>query len=459
VGIPVLLDRAEQCLAKQALEPQWESRFEGDSYGFRPGRSCHDALEAIHKAICHQPKYVLDADIAGCFDHIDQQALLTKLDSIPAIRQAVKGWLRAGVLDGDVLTPTTNGTPQGGVASPLLANIALQGMEAVARQAYTGRTAYGAPIRPSLIRYADDFVIVCTDLAGIQAAQAAVAAWLAGLGLHLSPTKTHLTHTLTPVEGRVGFDFLGCTIRQFPAGKTRSGKRSNGTLLGFRTRITPSKQAVSRHLATTRASIRRHRTAPQAALIADLNPRISGWAAYYRCVSASRVYALCEHRLFAQLWHWARRRHPRAGRHAVARRYWLLQPGARWVFVVREAGEITAQLRTHHTPSVATSRCGGRPVRMTATWSTGHGVCVSIRSPAPRSVASLPLSTAHVLAVVYSFVIQTCWKSTMSCRPARAAASTIPTSKSCIAIATTKRPWTTSMVGFHCQRPPDRGAG
>jgi RNA-directed DNA polymerase len=176
-----------------------------------------------------------------------------------------------------------------------------------------------------------------------------MAAWLAGLGLHLSPTKTHRTHTLTPYEGRVGFDFLGCTIRQFPAGKTRSGKRSNGTLLGFRTRITPSKQAVSRHLATTRASIRRHRTAPQAALIADLNPRIRGWATYYRSVAASRVYALCEHRLFAQLWHWARRRHPRAGRHAVARRYWLLQPGARWVFAVREAGEVTARLHTHYT--------------------------------------------------------------------------------------------------------------
>jgi RNA-directed DNA polymerase len=199
------------------------------------------------------------------------------------------------------------------------------------------------------VRYADDFVILCTDLAGIQAAQAATAVWLAGRGLQLSPTKTHLTHTLTPYEGRVGFDFLGCTIRQFPAGKTRSGKRSNGTLLGFRTHITPSKQAVSRHLAATRASIRQHRTVPQAALIADLNPRIRGWAAYYRSVAASRVYALCEHRLFAQLWHWARRRHPRAARHDVARRYWLLQPGARWVFAVREAGAITLRLQPHAT--------------------------------------------------------------------------------------------------------------
>ena len=141
---------------------------------------------------------MLDADIQGCFDAIAHQALLAKLDSTPAIRQAVKGGLRAGVLDGDVFTPTSSGTPQGGIASPLLANIALHGMEAVARQAYTGRTAYGAPIRPSLIRYADDFVIRCTDLAGIQAAPVAVATWRAGLGLHLSPTKTHLTPTLTP---------------------------------------------------------------------------------------------------------------------------------------------------------------------------------------------------------------------------------------------------------------------
>lgn len=173
--------------------------------------------------------------------------------------------------------------------------------------------------------------------------------WLAGMGLHLSPTKTHLTHTLTPYEGRVGFDFLGCTIRQFPAGKTRSGKRSNGTRLGFRTRMTPSKKAVSRHLASTRTLLRQHRTAPQAAVIDHLNPRIRGWSAYYRSVAASRVYALCEHRLFAQLWHWARRRHPRASRHDVARRYWLLRPGARWVFAVTEAGKVTARLRTHYT--------------------------------------------------------------------------------------------------------------
>src|SRR5712692_4723202 len=158
LGIPTMFNRAKQALGKMALEPEWEAKFEPNSYGFRPGRSCHDAIEMIFLSIKHKPKYVYDADIKGCFDNINQEALLQKLHTYSAMRQAVKGWLNAGVLEGEVFTPTEAGTPQGGVISPLLANIALHGMERVIKEGYyTSRSANELPI---LIRYADDFIIL-----------------------------------------------------------------------------------------------------------------------------------------------------------------------------------------------------------------------------------------------------------------------------------------------------------
>jgi RNA-directed DNA polymerase len=129
LGIPTMLERSKQAVGKMALEPEWEAKFEPNSYGFRPGRSCHDAIEMIFLTIVHKPKFVYDADIKGCFDNIDQEALVAKLQTYSAMRQSVKGWLKAGVLEEGVFTPTEKGTPQGGVISPLLANIALHGME------------------------------------------------------------------------------------------------------------------------------------------------------------------------------------------------------------------------------------------------------------------------------------------------------------------------------------------
>src|SRR6266536_1106061 len=131
LGIPTLSDRALQALVKLALEPQWEAQFEPNSYGFRPGRSCHDAVEGIFESIKQCPKYILDADIAKCFDRIDHKALLDKINTFPQLRRIIKAWLEAGVLDGETLFPTEHGTPQGEVISPLLANIALHGMEKI----------------------------------------------------------------------------------------------------------------------------------------------------------------------------------------------------------------------------------------------------------------------------------------------------------------------------------------
>src|SRR5919199_3234561 len=166
LGIPTMKDRALQTLAKLALEPEWEAKFEPNSYGFRPGRSCQDAVRAIFDAIRYKAKYVLDADIAKCFDRIDHEALLNKLNTSPAIRRQIRAWLKAGVMDNMQYFETSEGTPQGGVISPLLANIALHGMEnRIKHYADTLPTRSGHGKRDnrrslSLIRYADDFVIL-----------------------------------------------------------------------------------------------------------------------------------------------------------------------------------------------------------------------------------------------------------------------------------------------------------
>jgi RNA-directed DNA polymerase len=146
-----MADRACQALVKQSLEPEWEAKFEANSYGFRPSRSVHDAIEAIFNTICLKPKFVYDADIAKCFDRINWQALLNKLNSFPLIQRLVRDWLKAGILDKDVWVYPEAGTPQGGVLSPLLANIALHGLE-------SALVSQSRRYRITVVRYADDFV-------------------------------------------------------------------------------------------------------------------------------------------------------------------------------------------------------------------------------------------------------------------------------------------------------------
>ncbi|WP_308189974.1 reverse transcriptase/maturase family protein [Nostoc sp. XA010] len=252
LGIPTMKDRALQALVKLALEPEWEARFEPNSYGFRAGRSCHDAIEAIFMAIREKPKYVLDADIAKCFDRINHSALLRKLNTFPTIRRKIRAWLKAGVMDGKQLFPTSEGTPQGGVISPLLANIALHGMEErIKKFAKTvdmkksigkGQKSWQVKCKSlSLIRYADDFVILHEDLTVVQRCKEIISEWLQGMGLELKPSKTRLAHTLNQYEQeKPGFNFLGFTIQQFPQGKYHSKQ-------GFKTIITPSKQKQKVH--------------------------------------------------------------------------------------------------------------------------------------------------------------------------------------------------------------------
>jgi RNA-directed DNA polymerase len=315
LGIPVMIDRACQALAKQALEPQWEAKFEANSYGFRPGRSAHDAIEAIFSNICLKSKYVLDADIKGCFDNIDHQALLRKLRTYPAMRRLVKGWLKAGVMEALELSPTKAGTPQGGVVSPLLANIALYGMEEALQEVYTGGNKFPSALRgaPQLIRYADDFVVLHAEAAEVIKAQQIIATWLQGIGLELKPSKTRLSHTLKEYQGNVGFDFLGFSIRQFPVGKTHTA-RYKGRPLGFKTLMKPSKEGVQRHLQELRTIVHKSRSLSQEEIIAQLNPVIKGWGQYYRTVVSTKQFERCDHLLFQTLWHQMLNRHPKKRR-------------------------------------------------------------------------------------------------------------------------------------------------
>ena len=322
LGIPVMWERAQQALVKLALEPAWEAKFEASSYGFRPGRSCHDAIAAVFLAIRLKPKFVCDADIKGAFDHISHEALLTKLHTYPHIRRLVKGWLKAGVLDGVDFSPTEAGTPQGGVISPLLMNIALHGMEQAMANA---KHKQGKPL---LVRYADDFLIFHPNKEELEVAAEKVTFWLAGMGLHLHPTKTRMTHTLDPCEGNVGFDFLGFTVRQYRVGKTHTGKDAKGKPLGFKTIITPSQTARKRHTQEIKRLLRKLRSAPQEAVIRALNPVIRGWTNYYKGWICSHAFSICEYLTFKQLARWEQARHPGKSKQWLRKRYTIAVKGS-----------------------------------------------------------------------------------------------------------------------------------
>jgi RNA-directed DNA polymerase len=318
LGIPTMMERAKQALVKMALEPAWEAQFEPNSYGFRPGRSAHDAIGAIFNGIRFKPKFVFDADIKGCFDHIDHQALLNKLNIYPKLTQLIRGWLKAGVMEGLDFTPTERGTPQGGVISPLLANVALHGIEEVAKEG-CGKSESGE--KPIVVRYADDFVILYSDKTELQRIAGRVTTWLADMGLQLSLKKTRITHTLDTCEGNVGVDFLGFHVQQHHVGKTHAGRDTHGRPLGHKTHIGPSKESVKRHTQDIGLKLRELRTAPQEAVISALNPIIAGWSNYYRWVICSRVFRTCDYNTLRQLTRWGQARHHGKSKAWVSKKY------------------------------------------------------------------------------------------------------------------------------------------
>jgi RNA-directed DNA polymerase len=233
-------------------------------------------------------------------------------------------------MDGQSLFPTDAGTPQGGVVSPLLANIALHGLETHITTAYPPERC-GIAWKPQVIGYADDFLVLHPDASVIAEVQERVGAWLAEMGLELKPSKTRITHTLSSDHGQPGFDFLGFNVRHYPVGRCHTGKTTRRRPLGFKTIIKPSKDALRRHNQSIAAIVRRHRTAPQVALISRLNPIIRGWSGYYSTVVAKKLFAKLDHEMWCRLRRWALRRHPRKGVRWVVRKYWRRERG-RWDF-------------------------------------------------------------------------------------------------------------------------------
>ncbi|GAA3863123.1 group II intron reverse transcriptase/maturase [Streptomyces lacrimifluminis] len=320
LGIPTIRDRVEQARVKNALEPEWEAIFDPRSYGFRPGRGCHDALEMIHTVVSRgKRKWVLEADLEAAFDRIDHGHLMSQLGSFPA-RKAVRGWLRAGVLEGRTYSATVEGTPQGGVISPLLMNIALNGMETavgVRTKVVKGmlKTHLDSPV---LVRYADDFVVMYHEERDAHEGMLKLRDWLGPRGLTLNEGKTGVIRTTE------GFDFLGMNVRTY---------RNGSTLLR------PTRKAVQRARKRIKEIITIH-GGNETAITAKLNPFIRGWCAYYSPVSARAEYRALDAYVFRTLWKWALNRHRRKGRVWVANRYWGHQnpsrPKDRWVFGPRD---------------------------------------------------------------------------------------------------------------------------
>jgi len=324
LGIPVIADRALQALSVNALEPEWEARFEPRSYGFRPGRGCHDAIVAIHTSASRQDArrlWVLDADLEAAFDRLSHDHILRSLGAFPA-RGLVRRWLRAGVMEDGRVTLTREGVPQGGVISPVIMNVALHGMEQAAGVRYWegGATLRAVPGTPVLVRYADDLAVLCATRAQAEQVKERLSGWLEPRGLAFNEAKTRIVHLSQ------GFDFLGFSIRRYP----------NGKLL-----TKPSKEAMRRIRERLSAEAIAMRGANADALIARLNPIITGWAAYYRIGVSKRAYGTLDAHLWRLAWKWAKFSHPNKPRRwIITRHFGMFNPARqdKWVLGSRETG-------------------------------------------------------------------------------------------------------------------------
>lgn len=303
LGIPTMKDRAMQALHWLALDPVAETLGDRNSYGFRSGRSTADAIAQCHNALsrAHSPQWVLEGDIKGCFDNISHDWLLR---NVPMDRRVLSKWLKAGYMEGRRLFPTDAGTPQGGIISPCLANLTLDGMERL-----LDRLPRRAKV--NFIRYADDFVVTADSKELLETrVKPLIAEFLAERGLSLSETKTKITKVSD------GFDFLGWNVR-----------RHKSFL-----RMSPSKRNTAAFYEKVRSRLRELRGARQDDVVFALNPVIAGWGNYHRVVHASRPFTRMDHQIFRALWRWALRRHPNKGQRWIKQRYFRSNGSRDWLF-------------------------------------------------------------------------------------------------------------------------------
>ena len=309
LSIPCMKDRAMQALYLLALDPIAETQADPNSYGFRLERSTADAIAQSHTvlALKHSAQWILEADIRSCFDSFSHDWLVAH---IPMEKAILRKWLKAGFMDKHVLYPTEAGVPQGGVVSPVIMNLALNGLERHIKGAFPTFQGH-TRTKVHVIRFADDFIVTGRSKTFLEReAQPLVEQFLADRGLTLSSEKTRVTH----IED--GFDFLGVQVRKY-----------RGKLL-----CTPAKKNVHHFLDTIRGIVKGHKQAITGNLIMQLNPVIRGWAQYHQHGASKRTFTKVDHQIFTLLWQWARRRHPGKSRHWIRDKYFRSEDGNNWVF-------------------------------------------------------------------------------------------------------------------------------
>ncbi len=316
LGIPTMYDRAMQSLYALAIEPIAEATGDRRSFGFRKLRSTHDACAQAFFCLCRKnsPEWVLEGDIKGCFDNISHQWLI---DNIPMDKSILRQFLKAGYIFNRHLFPTEAGTPQGGIISPILANITLDGIENLLSDKYHKKSKNGkqnsrraAKYKVNFCRYADDFIVTAKTEEIAKEIKELIKDFLKGRGLELSDEKTLITHIDT------GFEFLGWNFRKY-----------NGKL-----RAKPSRKSIEKVTKKISDTIKEGKAWKQKDLIVALNPIITGWANYHQTVASSEIFRKLNYRIWNMLWHWAKRRHPDKSKQWIARKYWHTVGNRKWVF-------------------------------------------------------------------------------------------------------------------------------
>ena len=311
MGIPTMTDRAMQALYLLGLDPIAESQADGHSYGFRRERRCADALAQTHLLLSHRhgPQWILEGDIKACFDRISHEWLLTH---VPMDRQMLRQWLKAGFLEKQAWFATTEGTPQGGTISPVLANWTLDGLQRLLAEQFANTPKGQGKSKVHLVRYADDFLITGTSRELLRdQVQPLVAHFLKERGLELSHEKTQITHV------EAGFDFLGQNVRRYRCGKVLTK---------------PSSQNVKTFLSKIQETIDHSGSQTAGEMIQRLNQQIKGWTMYHRYAASKRTFTYVAHRIFQMLWRWCRRRHPNKNRKWIKKKYFRQEGHRHWVF-------------------------------------------------------------------------------------------------------------------------------
>jgi RNA-directed DNA polymerase len=310
-------DRAMQALHLSALEPVAETTADPNSYGFRRSRACRDAAGQLFLNLAKKkaPEWVLDADIAGCFDNISHEWLIA---NIPMDKKILGSWLKTGFVENQQWFPTEVGAPQGGIISPTLANMTLNGMEKAVKDGIADAISIkeAKTAKVNVVRYADDFIVTGATQRHLAIIVNVVEGFLGERGLTLSPEKTRTAH----IDD--GFDFLGWNIRKY-----------GGKLL-----IKPAKRNVQNLLLKVRGIIKVSGAMQQEALIGRLNPIIGGWANYHAGQVSKETYSKVDDAIWQGLWKWAGRRHPTKNTQWIKDRYFHREGSRDWVFGIKESG-------------------------------------------------------------------------------------------------------------------------